>query len=33
MWYEGPDSEIPKRTSLADAFLGSLWRRKPRKES
>ena len=33
MWYEGPDSELPKRTSLADAFLGSLWRRKPKKES
>jgi prephenate dehydrogenase len=33
MWYEGPESEMPKRSSLADAFLGSLWRRRSEKES
>ena len=33
MWYEGPDTEMPTRTTLADALLGSWWRRKPKKES
>jgi prephenate dehydrogenase len=33
MWYEGPDTEMPTRTSLADALLGSWWRRKPKEES
>jgi prephenate dehydrogenase len=32
-WYEGPETEMPKRSSLADAFLGSLWRKRPGKES
>ena len=32
-WYEGPETEMPKRSSLADAFLGSLWRRRSEKES
>ena len=33
MWYEGPDTEMPTRTSLTDALLGSFWRRKPKEES
>jgi len=33
IWYEGPDTEMPTRTTLADALLGSLWRRKPKEES
>ena len=33
MWYEGPDTEMPTRTDLADALLGSWWRRKPKEES
>jgi prephenate dehydrogenase len=33
MWYEGPDTEMPTRTTLADALLGSWWRRKPKEES
>lgn len=33
MWYEGPDTEMPTRTNLADALLGSWWRRKPKEES
>lgn len=33
IWYEGPDTEMPTRTTLADALLGSFWRRKPKEES
>ncbi|MFN2219475.1 MAG: prephenate dehydrogenase [Anaerolineae bacterium] len=33
IWYEGPDTEMPTRTTLADALLGSFWRRKPKGES
>ena len=33
MWYEGPDTEMPTRTSLTDTLLGSFWRRKPKEES
>jgi prephenate dehydrogenase len=33
MWYEGPDTEMPTRTSLVDTLFGSFWRRKPKKES
>jgi len=32
-WYEGPETEMPKRTTFADAFLGSLGRKRPGKES
>jgi prephenate dehydrogenase len=32
-WYEGPETEMPERPSLADAFFGSLFRKRPKKES
>jgi len=32
-WQDGPATEMPPRPSLFDAFLGSFWRKKPRKES
>jgi prephenate dehydrogenase len=31
-WQEGPATEMPARTSLLDAFLGSSWRKRSRKE-
>ncbi len=33
LWYEGPETEMPTRTTLSEAVLGSFWRRKPKKES
>ena len=33
LWYEGPDTEMPTRTGLADMLLGGLWRRKPKEDS
>jgi len=29
-WNEGPQTEMPKRDNMADALLGSWWRRKPK---
>jgi prephenate dehydrogenase len=31
-WHEGPRTEMPPKMSMMDAFLGTFWRRKPRKE-
>ncbi len=33
LWFEGPETEMPTRTTLTEALLGSFWRRKPKKES
>lgn len=31
-WVEGPRTEMPARSSMLDTFVGSFWRRKPKKE-
>ena len=31
-WHEGPRTEMPPKMSLMDTFLGTFWRRNPRKE-
>jgi len=31
-WQEGPAAEMPPRPSFLDAFLGSFWRKRPKKE-
>lgn len=31
-WFEGPRTEMPARSSMLDTFVGSFWRRKPKKE-
>lgn len=31
-WFEGPRTEMPSRTGLLDSFVGTFWRRQPKKE-
>ena len=31
-WHEGPRTEMPAKMSMMDTFLGTFWRRKPKKE-